>query len=85
VQSFLVAQLACNVTNSARALLFKRFGGLITPFSESHPTKTLPAWEAKLWSTTASRNRILVAWGHRAKVVLTDGVEYNSFIGLNAR
>jgi len=42
--------------------------------------KELPAWETKLWSTTAPRNRILVAWGHRANVVLTDDVEYSGFI-----
>jgi hypothetical protein len=84
-----VTQLAYSVTNSSRTSLFKRFGGLITPFSETHPAKTLPAWEAALWDASAPRNKILAAWGHRANVVLADGVEYGGFIraviGLNAR
>jgi hypothetical protein len=84
-----VIQLVYSVTNSSRTLLFKRFGGLIVPFSASHPAKTLPAWEAVLWDASAPRNKILATWGHRANVVLADGVEYGRFvqavIGLSAR
>ena len=35
-----------------------------------------------------AKDKILASWGHRANVVLTDGVEYGGFIqaviGLNA-
>jgi hypothetical protein len=85
-----VTQLAYSVTEATRAVLFTRFGGLITPVSiGSHPTSHLAAWEANLWTGAAPRNLALAAWGHRANVVLGDGVEYGDFIqaviGLNAR
>jgi len=54
-----------------------------------HDTQQLSAWEAALCSANAPRNQILAAWGHRANVVIADGVEYSGFIqaviGLNAR
>ena len=87
-----VAQLAYSLTKAARAALFQRFGGLITSASVSlrnHHTRLLSAWEARLWSGNAPRDGILAVWGHRANVVLADGVEYGRFIevviGLNAR
>jgi hypothetical protein len=87
-----VSQLAYTVTDTARPVLFQRFGGLITSASfvlKKHHTRDLPAWEAELWSGNAPRIRILAAWGHRANIVLTDGVEYGRFIeaviALNAK
>jgi len=87
-----VAQLAYSVTNTARAKLFGRFGGLITSASvplRNHHTRQLAAWEAHLWSANAPRDGILAVWDHRANVVLADGVEYGGFIeavvGLNAK
>ena len=88
-----VTQLAYGVTNSARALLFRRFGGLITSASVSisrHHAVQLEAWEARLWGANSPRNQILAAWGHRANIVLADGVEYgggyvNAVVVLNAK
>ncbi len=49
----------------------------------------LEAREAGVWGANAPRNRILAAWGHRANIVLADGVEYggyvNAVIALNAK
>ena len=72
-----VTQLAYSVTATARAVLFKRFGGLITAVSlGTAPSSHLAAWEANLWVGTSPRNVTLTTWGHRANVVLADGVEY---------
>jgi hypothetical protein len=85
-----VSQLAYSVTETARTVLFRQFGGLITSVSLGpEPTSHLAAWEANLWTGTVPRNLALAAWGHRANIVLADGVEYGGFIqaviGLNAR
>ena len=87
-----VSQLAYTATDTARQVLLQRFRGLITSASfvlKKHHTRDLPAWEAELWSGNAPRIRILAAWGHRANIVLTDGVEYGrvieAVIGLNAQ
>ena len=59
-----VTQLAYGVTNSARALLFRRFGGLITSASvtlSKHHAVQLEAREAGLWGVNSPRNRILAA------------------------
>ncbi len=49
----------------------------------------LEAWEAGLWDAKAPRNRILAAWGHRANIVLANGVEYGGYVpavvALNAK
>jgi hypothetical protein len=84
-----VTRLAYSVTLATQALLFAHFGGLIAPVSVgSSPASHLAAWEANLWEGTAPRNRVLAAWGHRANVVLADGVQYGGFVeavvGLNA-
>jgi hypothetical protein len=88
------AQLAYSFDAGESAPLFATFGGLIQAASANTPgalPATLPPWEAGLWAPSTgavSRNQILVAWGHRANVVLADGVEYRGYvaavIGLNA-
>ncbi len=87
-----VTQLAYSVTNSTRTLLFRRFGGLITSASvalSKHHAVQLAAWEAGLWGANTPRNQILAAWGHRANIVLADGVEYGGYVtavvALNAK
>ncbi len=54
-----------------------------------HHAVQLKAWEAGLWGAGAPRNQILAAWGHRANIVLADGVEYggyvNAVVALNAK
>lgn len=90
------ANLAYSFDPSDQTALLAGFGGLIQPYTPSG-TKgvpvTLPAWEVGLWNPTApgalSLTQILAGWGHRANVVLADGVEDAGFIsaviGLNAR
>jgi len=83
-------RIVYSLTARDTEVLFKRFGGLITAaVIGTHPGTHLPAWEADLWSARDPRNRILASWGHRANVVLADGVEYGGFIpaviGLNAK
>jgi hypothetical protein len=87
--------LAYAFAPSEQKTLFKTFGGLIQPYSVSAPgsSTTLPPWEEGLWAPSSprasSRNEIVARWGHRANVVIADGVEYNGFvpsvIALNAR
>jgi hypothetical protein len=67
------------------------FGGLLHPATLTGTPSgaaLLPAWESGLWTGNYIRNSILVVWGHRANVVVTDGVENAGFIprviGLNA-
>jgi len=66
-----------------QATLLTSFGGLINP---SIPTAAapgalpLPAWESGLWTGTYTRNSVLAAWGHRANVVVTDGIEHAGFV-----
>lgn len=90
------ADLAYNFDPSNQTALLAGFGGLILPYTPPVTTGvpgTLPAWEAGLWNPTApgalSFAQILAGWGHRANVVLADGVEDAGFIpaviGLNAR
>ncbi len=54
-----------------------------------HHAMQLEAWEAGLWDAKAPRNRILAAWGHRANIVLANGVEYGGYVpavvALNAK
>ena len=89
-------QLAYSFDPGEQSPLFATFGGLIQSAPASTPgtaPATLPPWEAGLWDPNGagavSRNRILVTWGHRANVVLADGVENRGYvaavIGLNAR
>jgi hypothetical protein len=89
-------QLAYSFDPSESTPLFSTFGGLIQSASASTPgaaPTTLPPWEAGLWDPSGagavSRNQILVTWGHKANVVLADGVENRGYvaavIGLNAK
>jgi hypothetical protein len=90
--------LAYDFNPSAQAALLSAFGGLVesTAVPSHGPGSSvliLKPWEQELWSPTQpgaiSRNEILSSWGHRANVVLADGVENQGFIpaviGLNAR
>jgi hypothetical protein len=78
--------LAYTFVPSEQKTLFKTFGGLIQPYSVSATgsSTTLPPWEEGLWAPSipraSSRNEIVARWGHRANVVLADGVEYDGFI-----
>jgi len=79
--------------------LFNTFGGLIISAKTStspnrHQTpRTLPPWEAGLWDPAGtgamSTSQILATWGHRANVVLADGIEHGTYvpavIALNAK
>lgn len=84
-------KLAYSFNPREQEALFAGFGGLIQPYTAK--STSLPAWEAGLWSPggggVESRNQILAKWGHRANVVLADGVENGGYIGavidLNAR
>jgi hypothetical protein len=76
--------LAYSFDPTAQAMLFKKFEGLIDSPTESRPSAATPAWESILMapgSTGSSpRNSIASQWGHRANIVLSDGIEYGGFI-----
>jgi hypothetical protein len=76
--------LAYSFDPTAQAMLFKNFEGLIDSPTESRPSAATPAWESILMapgSTGSSpRNSIASQWGHRANIVLSDGIEYGGFI-----
>ena len=89
-------QLAYSFDPGESTSLLATFGGLVQSASASSlgaAPATLPPWEAGLWNPSGpgalSRNQILLTWGHRANVVLADGVENNGYvpavIGLNAK
>lgn len=80
-------QLAYSFDPSKRTSLFTTFGGLVQSAAAATPgaaPATLPPWEAGLWDPSGagavSRNQILVTWGHRANVVLADGVENHGYV-----
>jgi hypothetical protein len=80
-------QLAYRFDPTESSPLFATFGGLIQSASASAPgaaSITLPPWEAGLWEPSGpgavSRTQILATWGHRANVVLADGVENRGYI-----
>jgi len=94
---FYVAQLAYQFDPAQQAALLAGFGGLIlsTTVPGSTPPKVLAPWEESLWDPSAhgitalSRNEVAGGWGHRAGVILADGVENDGFaaavIALNAK
>jgi len=80
------AELTYSFSAKEQKQLFSDFGGLIEPFGASKDS--LPAWEEGLWGQASgahTRDAILAEWGHRANVVLADGVENDGYVAAVVR
>lgn len=80
------AQLIYSLSGSdvnADAAMFAAFSGLIPtspdPVPAAAPGSHQP-WEIGLWSSTFDRNDVLAQWGRLLNVVVSDGVEYGSYV-----
>jgi hypothetical protein len=86
-QSQLIYSLSGSNLN-ADVAMFTAFSGLIPANpdqSAAEPSSGKPgsnAWELGLWTASFNRNDVLAKWGHDLNIVVSDGVQYDSYVAI---